>query len=527
MSNSAGTNSTGADAVRWALGLLIATALAVWFGDRVGFEGDDLAIIAGSAHFDLRPLDSLYRYPWQSLSYFVAHALIRGGVTPLSIEWLTHILSAIGLVFLAETLRGILRMPGRTLIAYGSILAIPELWVTALYFSTTAAGLPFFTGALLLLFTATDNEKSWSWKVVAAAAAFAVACLFRFDFATAAIAMLLIVYERTPQRKWRGVFLFVAVAAAVGLSILLVLRLNPLDILKGAGQLEESLWEQWRSMLVLALAMLPMLAMSPFLALELRRRDWPRKPVVHWAVIAVAALAVLTPLKSLYSGKYLVPAFCLFLIVLALLLQRPPVRRAASDATAVLPFQPLTVWACSAILVVIYCVGVHVDKVARRASVTLLLASNFSTHDGPRPLGAYLGLLPQMKDPEQRPAYVSLNRYLAQKILQAPGNSTAVFIENYHGPDSEWSAPLANNWTWGWPALYLQEQGWKVESYAVKERVVVRAPDGRRAEILVKEQPTDVGTSGDCVLVAGPARFGEYEDLERVAEQIKQASCAR
>ena len=63
------------EVVRPLIFLSLVSALAIWFGDRVGFEGDDLAIIAGAAHLDWRPIESVYRFNWQPLSYITAHWL--------------------------------------------------------------------------------------------------------------------------------------------------------------------------------------------------------------------------------------------------------------------------------------------------------------------------------------------------------------------------------------------------------------------------------------------------------------------
>ena len=234
----------------------------MFFGDRVGWEGDDLAIIESSTHLDVKPFDTLYRYPWQPLSIRAAHWLTRHGVPALSLTYLPNILGAIGIVALAETLAVILGTSTGVWIAYGLVLAIPELWITILYFNTTALGLPFFCGAFLLLAPAVRNEKAWFWRVALAAILYAVSCLFRLDFATASLALLLIVYALTPVRKWFAVLLFMFVSGTVGLAGLLYLGAGPAEILRTFRLYEDEPQSEKLSIVIFLLAVLPLVLMS-------------------------------------------------------------------------------------------------------------------------------------------------------------------------------------------------------------------------------------------------------------------------
>ena len=309
------------DAVRLLIAVAAATGLAVWFGDRVGVEGDDLAIIEGATHFDLKPRDGLYRFAWQPLSYFLAHGVTQMGLAPLSLTYLPNILGGAGLVLLAETLRRILRTPGRTWMAYAVVLAVPELWITILYFNTTALGLPFFCASLFLLCLDTRDERAWMWNIAAAAVLYALACSFRLDFTAASLVLLLIVYCRAPSRAWLSVSVFFLIAAASGLTILTSLGVGPSDLLHIVGDFETHPWQAWQSVVVFALAILPLILMSPFLLGEIIRRPWPRQPILFWPALALCALPMLYPLISLYSAKYLIPAFCVGLVGLAFLLR--------------------------------------------------------------------------------------------------------------------------------------------------------------------------------------------------------------
>jgi len=508
------------DAVRLVIAVAAATGLAVWFGDRVGVEGDVLAIIEGATPFDLKPRDSLYLFAWQPLSYFLAHGLTQMGLVPLSLTYLSNIFGGAGLVLLAETLRRILRMPGRTWLAYALVLAVPELWITILYFNTTALGLPFFCGSLLLLCLETRDARASIWNISAAAVLYALACAFRLDFAAASLALLLIVFCRAPSRKWLSVAVFMLVAAASGLTILTSLQVDPsalLQILKGY---ETHPWRAWQSAVVFALAILPLILISPFLLGEIMRRPRPRQPIMFWPAVALCALPMLYPLISLYSAKYLIPAFCAGLVGLAFLLRELPARSPSAAQTSGPGFTRVTVWGIGIVLLASYTLGLQVHK--RRIVGVSWTSSLFSTHDGGRPYGGYLAFLGMVRDTEQRWPYFMLNRKLADWFMRSPGDAVAILYDA--GSDAGGVTMLVDDWSWGWPTLYLYNHGWVLDTYAFKRRITMHAPDGRKAEIVVQSTIAPSAASYPCFIKIGPVSNSD-EDTERYLKMVSLASC--
>ena len=498
----------------------------MFFGDRVGWEGDDLAIIESSTHLDVKPFDTLYRYPWQPLSIRAAHWLTRHGVPALSLTYLPNILGAIGIVALAETLAVILGTSTGVWIAYGLVLAIPELWITILYFNTTALGLPFFCGAFLLLAPAVRNEKAWFWRVALAAILYAVSCLFRLDFATASLALLLIVYALTPVRKWFAVLLFMFVSGTVGLAGLLYLGAGPAEILRTFRFYEGEPQSEKLSIVIFLLGVLPLALMSPVLVREIARRKWPCQPAAFWVLVVLSTLPLVFPLKALYSAKYLVPAFCTGLIALALLLRQPAAQTAdPATASRSAQFAPSTIWFLASALLISYLLGVQIDRTTRHVSVAFA-ASTFRTADGERPLGGYVSFVRMFREPTDRPVYILLHREIAQWIERSPGDAVVVLREPYDGPEKETRAPLVNFWTWGWPTLYLQERGWVLDEYVDKQRISMVAPDGRKAHIIKREDAAIDLPAHACMIEIGPVRLGhEQEDMARFTELLSAASC--
>jgi len=415
----------------------------------------------------------------------------------------------------------------RTWVAYGLVLAVPELWITTLYFNTTALGLPFFAGTLAMLSPQSSGQEPARWHSVVAGAMFAVACLLRFDFAAAAPALLAVVYFRSPHPKPRAVLVFAGGAAVTGCLILLALRVNPLQLMAIAGGLRTHPWTAWRSAVVFGLAALPLIAISPFLAFELRRRNWRPLPLTRWVPIAILLLPLIYPLTSLYSGKYLVPAFCMALFALAWLLGQPVRGEECSGVTLSSNLRWVTLACSGAILVAVYLFGVQVDRKTWGVSGIGWTASTFGTHDGVRPLAGYLGWLAIPRDPKQRNSGLLFHQNLAEWILRAPDDSIIVLLDNVEYEEREKHAVLVEEWSWGFPALYLYGQGWRLDSYVMKQRIAMHARDGRRAEIVAEKNAPDAVPSHPCFIIVGAEREGNtgYEEVKRYADAVATAPC--
>ena len=132
-----------------ALGGALALAAAFYAGNRRGWEGDDVNLLFGIASLDLVGRDGVYRYAWQPLSYEALAPLARRLANPFDLSYLANALGVAGLVLLVALAARLLRgRPGPRLTAAVLVASVPELWITALYFHTTALALPFFVGAL-------------------------------------------------------------------------------------------------------------------------------------------------------------------------------------------------------------------------------------------------------------------------------------------------------------------------------------------------------------------------------------------
>jgi hypothetical protein len=240
-------------------------------------------------------------------------------------------------------------------------------------------------------------------------------------------------------------------------------------------------------------------------------------------MIGFSSMLMLYPLRTLTSAKYLVPGISIALIGLAYLLRQPTTDRGTAAGVHQNDLHRINVWCSVAVLAACYVFGVQRDRESGFVSISQKPSSVFWTHDGFRTLGAYLRFPGMIGNPERRPPIVRLNHNVAAWILRAPTDATVIFYDRA-GPDLDGS--IITSWSWGWPALYLQNQHWKVESYLLKQSISLLSADGRRATILVKgDQDANQHTNPGCTLKIGPLGSNRHESLKRFAQMVSDVPC--
>ena len=467
-----------------AIGAVLA-AFALAFGDRHGFEGDDVVMLFGIGNFDrVGPLD-VYRYPWQPLAYELLALLARGLDSAFALMPIGNLAGVAGLVLLlallARVLEGIPRAVG---VAALLTLCVPELMTTALYFNSTALALPFFTGSLLVLNGVPRAPRPWPAAVAAGALA-SCACLVRLDFAAALpFAMAMACLWGGP--RWRAALTAWCIGSAT--AALLFLAWKPglpgaaLAILNNyqAGEFADPGHYLLRTLVATrgpAIVVVVLLAMG---YRRLRRRSGSAPGLRPGRSLALAALSLaptLAPLPHLYSGKYLVPFLACALVLVAHAFAQAW-HAASADERAWRDTMARPVQFSWLLLLATLVVGVP----ATAGSVGSMLTSAFArprqigTHDGPRSLGAYLAAARAIRHGQDRPPYVAFYGELAA-LVDACGSDVAVVMPS--GP------PYAvDAWSWSFLPVYLQQRGWHLEDFAMLQRARLGQPrSGRSATV--------------------------------------------
>jgi hypothetical protein len=454
-------------------GLAVLLAFAVWGGDRVGWEGDDLAIMFGATYLD-EVSREVYRYAWQPLSYESLHALRRIGIGGLDLTYVGNVAGMIGvwllIVLVARTTTPIVPLSG--VASAVLVLSMPEAWLTSLYFNTTALALPWFAGSMCLIEFARPSAHRRS--LLASGLLFGIACLLRLDFAATGLFLLLTVCRLSPAPIARSASVWLAGAAAPFVAWISSDPSASLEALRIAAGYEEgqASWGAWMSFKVAVAGCGPALLVFPLLL-------WRVPAITRWRVALILSLSpLLLPLVSLYSPKYLIPLFCCVVWLAAREL------RQQAQANGLGRHWGLRVSASVAIAVLsLFWTPDRVQDDGPLPMRTLF------THDGARTFGGYLSLLSLMRTVENRPPNVQPFVDLARAIDECRADVTVLYPSGVE-------PVFFNEWNLGWVPTHLTSRSWHLERYEPSGTVELTSPsDGRRVALVAPGDRDAVATS--------------------------------
>lgn len=497
------------------LGLVLVPML---FGDRLGFEGDGLALLFGMSQFEALGRLGVYRYHWQPLSYELLSALYPLLDRPFDLTYVAQGLGGAGLALLYLLLRRMLRaLPFPRSVALALTLAVAEIWVTTLYFNTSALGLPFVAGALLLAHAACDGARPRVALAAAGGASLALGCLFRLDYAALTPAALALLLLWAPPRARRPLALaFVAGGLATALAFLAwqpgFLR-DAAAILQRYGEGEFTVDMAYRLKIVL-FSMGPALLVFPLLAWAVHRhggapaRPAPPSRAAHagpWLLLGAAMLPTLAPLQNLYSGKYLLPFFlCLTVAVAQALAWKFQGAAGAVFGRATPQFFRAGVALPLGVLAAMAVIGVPAPEALKQRPLAAWTENPMivGTHDGARSAGGYVGFLKQMDNFELPQNSVLFTRQLSEAVKSCGADVTVLM-----SPIPKYGH---NDWSWGWLPLYLMQSGWRLLQYSAGHDARLEQPgSGRQVLILGSGEAQAASAPGR---VFDLAKIGTRED---------------
>jgi hypothetical protein len=444
----------------------------LWFGDRVGWEGDDLASMFGISYLDMVGRENVYRYSWQPLSYEISYWVSKTGIRFLDLTYLANVLGMLGLgLLIGLSYAGINQksLPG-LLAASALVISFPELWMTALYFNSTALALPFFVSSLYCL----QRVRSWddSWSIFASGLFFGICCLVRMDFAAAGLFILAMIYLMQPGPGIRPYFHWFIGAMLVPVAVLVANHaiLRRMFHILGSFKGESSSWPITDSINILLLAVGPAMFVVPLLLVKssalIRFPDFRLRS----AIFVISLLPMFIPLIGLFSGKYLVPLFCCLIWAIS----REIGKRTMANT---LPSN----WMSRVYLaVLLVAAGFVVTPFPGHATARQGLIERSVgppqpelTHDGVRTFGGYIHLASWFRNDANRQDYLSIFQRYAEFIDDCSRSVTLIYPRNV-------DSYLNNSWTWGFVPLHLSQRGWRLLTFNPVDEVLMVSPESDR-----------------------------------------------
>jgi hypothetical protein len=385
---------------------VLASGFLIGFGNRVGFEGDDLNSVLPILHLREALAGDLeiYRPDWQPLSYrlgAVAYAL-TGSVD--AIFTMAQLAVALGIALLYRATRSA-GLPALLFIPL--LMLFPEILYTGLYYNSSALGFPLVCLAVLLALEGADRAAAAVTGV-----ALAAAVLIRIDF-------VLIVPAIVVLRLWlrRGPIDLLVVCAA-GLAVLAVALatglLDPRGVVEtyaaARGEIiarsDDPGWDDLTKLFVATVALSPL--GWAFLAIAM---VWTVLHPRAWAPALVGFLCLAPMLfaaRNMLTPKYLIPAFSLLPVIVAM------VWVAATERISPRGRRRLAALWCAG--TAFYLVAsVEPDNEMPFLSVATQDGRKIGTHDGHRSWGAYLWHMRDVRETSR----ASERRLLVEDMLAA------------------------------------------------------------------------------------------------------------
>jgi hypothetical protein len=430
------------------------------YGSRTGFDGDSVALLSGILHFDARGPQNVYRYYWQPLGYDFFSALLRLGM-PVNVFFLMPAFAGAASVTMLSV--AAYRESSSWVIALGSLLLLPELLNSSLFFNPTILGAVPFVGAILVA----RSSLSLVARGIAVGGLAAAAVCFRLDYLLALPLLVCWLVTGSNTRAAVACFLtfviFMLLVMAAGL-------IAPMQVVAVLGEFhgDTRTWTVRDNMRVISTLTLTLGALGVATILS-----WPRRINVDLIAWIVAACVAALPFLALQSPKYALPGLLFAPLFIAHSLGRVAYQRDVRTALI-------------AVLAVAYLAPAGALK---------------GTQDGDRVRYGYLAWWSGPDGPRMTmPIWAAFQRRLAESVADFSG-CTRVYPTDPAAWGGEWMV-------WTWPTVYLEHMGFKARQYSL-----VAGIDLVRGSNQVVLYPNDPGPSPHCRDVKLPRLDGTWFEV--------------
>lgn len=439
----------------------------LFFGDRVGWEGDDVDQLEGILNFQYKGKDLVYRYYWQPLSYQFSIWINSWLNNPRFLFLLPQIFGAANICIL---LLGMYVFSGRKIdfvLGLSFLAVLPEIVFTALYYNSTVfAMLPMAIALLFLFWTSSPIENRPLWnnsRYIILGAATTTAIFFRFDFL---LSLPLVWYfmsiDRSLKQPWKQ---WVMYFSTTFLSLAVFWRLdifNPAKLIYIVNSHEEGAkyWTWSESIASLYTITSPIIwflltiYLAWFIISRIRQKDWKA------VAILIPISILLYPLPTLTSPKYLIPGI-IFLPFLFAYIFLKILDRFGSNKFKIAKFTAIA-----------FCLILQFKSIELFGNFPYLTVTSepqlTSTHDGPRVSGAYLKGYGEIKKAQVESLHppIKLARQLALALKTPKKNVTVIYLKRDGSIASE-------PWLWAFTSFYLELDGYKVQRYDRDSEIVL------------------------------------------------------
>ena len=443
----------------------------LFFGDRVGWEGDDIEQLDGIINFSYKGKDLVYRYYWQPLTYQFNLWLNYWLNRPKFLFFIPQIIGAanISILFIAVYIFSEKRL--NLILCFCFLIIFPEILFCSLYYNSTVFAMFPMSIAILLLFwtkKSIKTKESWNtFRYFVIGITSTLAIFFRLDFLLSLpLLWYLMLFDNSLEQEFKRRLKVYFIYAIASFSLLILFSftdfLNIKKIIYIATSHHEGI-NTWKiqqslanlfSITNLFIWIIIIISLICFILTKFKNKDW------KLVLLILCVLPLFYPIFSLTSPKYLMPGIIFLPFFCASTALKIKYRLNINK------FQALSL---GFIALSFFLQIVTIQFIFRIPFIEITASPNYIyTHDGIRVSGGYLKGYNEVRKAQinsyHRP--IKFSRKMAQVIQKINKNVTVIYLNKS-------DSLAAEVWIWTFTTFYLKLEGYQVEHYDRNNKIVL------------------------------------------------------
>ncbi|WP_267383217.1 hypothetical protein [Cyanobacterium sp. uoEpiScrs1] len=447
----------------------------LFFGDRVGWEGDDIDQLDGIINFSHKGKDLVYRYYWQPLTYQFNLWLNSWLNNPKHLFLIPQIIGAANISILLIAIYIFAKKNLNLVLCFCFLIIFPEILFCSLYYNSTVFAMFPMSITILLLFW-TDNpiktKKIWNnfrYFTIGITSVFSI--FFRIDFLLSLpLLWYLMLFDKSLgqklEQRLKVYFIYILTSFSLLLVFLVTDIFNLDKIIYIATSHHEGVntWTIQKSLVNLfsitnlVIWIILIISSICFILTKAKNKDY------RLILLILCILPLLSPLPTLTSPKYLMPGIIFLPFLCAVITLKIKFRLDQNK------FRSLVF---GFIILSFFLQSVAIQWVPRIPFIEITANPNYIyTHDGTRVPGGYLQGYNEVRKAQLNSHHIpiKLSRKMAQIIQEIDKNVTVIY--------SDKSDNFAKEvWIWTFTTFYLELEGYQVKHYDRNNKIVLSSAE--------------------------------------------------
>jgi hypothetical protein len=447
----------------------------LFFGDRVGWEGDDIEQLDGIINFSHKGKNLVYRYYWQPLTYQLNLWLNSWLNHPRLLFFIPQIIGAANISILLIAIYTFSKRRLNLILCFCFLIIFPEIIFCSLYYNSTVfAMFPMSITILLLFWTDSPIKTTKTWdnfRYCAIGITSTLAVFFRLDFLLSLPLLWYLILFNTSleskiEQRLKAYFIYILTSFSlwVFFSFTDIFNLTKIIDITNSHHEGVNTWTIRQSLANLfsvtnlVIWIILIISLIYFILIKIKNKDW------KLGLLILCVLPLFYSLPNLTSPKYLIPGIIFLPFFCAATALRIESKLDKNK------FKSLVF---SFIILSFFLQIVAIQWVPRIPFIEITSNPNYIyTHDGIRVHGGYLKGYNEVKKAQinsyHRP--IKFSRKMAQVIQEIDTNITLIYLDK--------SDSLATEaWIWTFTTFYLELEGYQVEHYDRNNQIVLSLAD--------------------------------------------------